>query len=132
MAEFRDEDGTTRLRGDFSGPIVVPDGENLFIDGTGGNHDVSFTAAGGDIGSISLVARDGGNFASVGIVGTDQRVNLFALAVVWRFANAAPADAALANGGFALWLDQTNGAGKLMVKAKTADGTVVTGSLNLT
>ncbi len=45
--------------------------------------------------------------------------------------NAAPADAAIAAGEAALWFDSTNGAGKLMVKAKTANGTVATGSVTL-
>jgi hypothetical protein len=45
--------------------------------------------------------------------------------------NTAPADADVATGEAALWFDKTNGAGKLMVKAKTADGTVVTGSVTL-
>lgn len=44
---------------------------------------------------------------------------------------AAPADGDLASSELSLWLDATNGAGKLMVKAKTANGTVVTGSLAL-
>lgn len=44
---------------------------------------------------------------------------------------AAPADAALVASEMALWLDATNGAAKLMVKAKQADGTVRTGSLAL-
>jgi len=44
---------------------------------------------------------------------------------------AAPADAELAAGEVALWLDATNGAGKLMVKAKTANGTVASGSVTL-
>lgn len=39
---------------------------------------------------------------------------------------AAPADAELAANEVALWLDATDGAGKLMVKAKTANGTVAT------
>jgi hypothetical protein len=45
--------------------------------------------------------------------------------------HAAPADAALENGDAAVWFDQTNGASKLMVKAKSANGTVVTGSVTL-
>jgi hypothetical protein len=45
--------------------------------------------------------------------------------------NAAPADADVATSEAMLWFDNTNGAGKLMVKAKTADGTVVTGSVVL-
>lgn len=46
--------------------------------------------------------------------------------------HAAPADGALNAGECALWFDQTNGAAKLMIKAKTADGTVVTGNVPLT
>jgi hypothetical protein len=45
--------------------------------------------------------------------------------------DAAPADAALAANQFTLWLDATNGAAKLMVKAKSANGTVVYGSVAL-
>jgi hypothetical protein len=43
----------------------------------------------------------------------------------------APADAELTAGEAAWWFDSSNGASKLMVKAKSADGTVVTGSLAL-
>lgn len=43
----------------------------------------------------------------------------------------APADGELAAGQVALWLDATNGAAKLMVKAKQADGTVRVGALAL-
>lgn len=52
--------------------------------------------------------------------------------MLFRGMNAAPASGDLAAGDFGLWLDSTNGAGKLMIKAKTADGTVVTGSVTLT
>jgi hypothetical protein len=45
--------------------------------------------------------------------------------------NAAPADAELVAGEATWWFDSTNGAAKLVVKAKTADGTVVTGSIPL-
>jgi hypothetical protein len=45
--------------------------------------------------------------------------------------HAAPADAALAAGECALWFDQTNGAAKLMVKAKQADGAVKTAAVAL-
>ncbi len=46
--------------------------------------------------------------------------------------NAAPADGDLNASEMALWFDDTNGAGKLMIKAKTANGTVVTGNVALT
>lgn len=45
--------------------------------------------------------------------------------------NSAPADAEIATGEAAYWFDSTNGAAKFMIKAKQADGTVVTGSVAL-
>jgi hypothetical protein len=45
--------------------------------------------------------------------------------------NAAPADADVSTSEMAIWFDNTNGASKLMVKAKQADGTVKTASLAL-
>ena len=44
---------------------------------------------------------------------------------------AAPADAELSASEVAYWFDDTNGAGKLMIKGKTANGTVVTGEVAL-
>ena len=44
---------------------------------------------------------------------------------------AAPADAQIANGEAAIWFDSANGAGKLKIKAKTANGTVVAGEVAL-
>lgn len=46
--------------------------------------------------------------------------------------NAAPADAEIAANQAFAWYDATNGAAFLKVRAKTADGTVVSGSLALT
>lgn len=43
----------------------------------------------------------------------------------------APADGELNPGELAFWFDPTNGAAKLMVKAKQADGTVRTAAVNL-
>jgi len=45
--------------------------------------------------------------------------------------NAAPDDAELTAGEATYWFDSTNGAAKFMIKAKQADGTVVTGSVAL-
>jgi hypothetical protein len=44
---------------------------------------------------------------------------------------AAPADGALSASQVALWFDDSNGVSKLMIKGKSADGTVVTGSVVL-
>jgi hypothetical protein len=46
--------------------------------------------------------------------------------------NSAPADAELAAGEVALWFDSTNGASKLKIKGKSANGTVATGEVALT
>ncbi|MDQ8050735.1 hypothetical protein [Luteibacter sp.] len=46
--------------------------------------------------------------------------------------NTVPADADIAAGQCFLWFDSTNGAAKLMIKAKQADGTVRSGSVALT
>lgn len=46
--------------------------------------------------------------------------------------NTAPADGDIAANELALWFDPTNGASKLMIKAKQADGTVKTASVALT
>jgi hypothetical protein len=45
-------------------------------------------------------------------------------------ANSAPADGDLAAGELYFWFDPTNGAPKLRAKAKQADGTVVTFTIN--
>jgi len=52
--------------------------------------------------------------------------------VVLNGANTGPDQDTLAAGELAFWFDSTNGAAKLMVRAKQADGTVVNGSVNLT
>jgi hypothetical protein len=50
---------------------------------------------------------------------------------IFNTLNSAPADGDLAPGECALWFDKTDGAGKVMFKGKSANGTVVTGSLSL-
>jgi hypothetical protein len=51
--------------------------------------------------------------------------------IVLRGVHAAPPDNTLAAGELALWFEQTDGAGKLKLKGKTANGTVVTGEVAL-
>lgn len=46
--------------------------------------------------------------------------------------HAAPDESVLRAGDLSFWFDDTDGAAKLMLKGKSANGTVVTGSVNLT
>jgi len=50
---------------------------------------------------------------------------------IFNTLNSAPADGDLAAGECALWFDKTDGAAKLMIKAKQNDGTVKTASIAL-
>ena len=50
---------------------------------------------------------------------------------IFTVLNAAPADADLSANQAMIWFDSTNGAAKLMIKGKTAGGTVVSGSVPL-
>jgi hypothetical protein len=100
---------------DGFGTIVLSD------DFTGGNLDLS--SAG-----ISL-HQNGGSIYRQNLDGT-AAVQLRSDGV-WFAVHAGPADGDLNPGDCVLWFDQTDGAAKLMVKAKTEDGTVVTGSLGL-
>lgn len=49
-----------------------------------------------------------------------------------RLSAAPPPDASITAGEVVLWFDSTNGAAKLQIKGKTADGTVVAGAVPLT
>lgn len=59
----------------------------------------------------------------LGAIHTDGAISTFASAV--------PTDGAVDTGEMVLWFDKTAGAAKLMVKARNAAGTVVTGSVAL-
>lgn len=64
--------------------------------------------------------------------GTAGLFRVTSQSLVFAGPNAAPDDGQLLPGWFALWFDSTNGAAKLMIKAKQANGTVVTGQISLT
>lgn len=140
--------------GTITDPLVIDvDNENLtalsVLSGTVGAGGTEITTDG--FGGVTLKGIGGntGYLDVVDTIDTDRRafvnssggfsVNDNTGAVTGRVspdglmtaAHAAPADGTLANGQAYLWFDQTNGAAKLMVKAKQANGTVVTGSLAL-
>lgn len=155
---FVDENGTTRLfaeihpepagtpfnGGTITGAITVaptvagteltitaPAGqvqEGIIYNGPPANGGQFFVRANGDIeidafGETQMIRAfdDGGSFiaGSAGGIGGSGM-------------NAAPATAGLSDGEYRLWFDKTNGAAKLMVIAKQADGTVRTGAIALT
>jgi hypothetical protein len=99
--------------------------ELLYADSAG---SWIFTGDASQAASLSFNSTLGTLFAA--FTGTDVvQVTQRAIFVLAR--TTAPADASLAAGQCALWLDDTNGASKFMVKAKSANGTVVTGSVTL-
>jgi len=67
--------------------------------------------------------------AAFGRSGAQTKLMVGGYIVIQR--HSAPADDDLAAGDMAIWFDQTNNAAKLMIKAKQADGTVKTGSVNV-
>jgi len=111
----------------------------LTVRGIGGQGELDITSDSGNA-SISLDAS-GTQQAAIGCTGDQaaiSRVNIdgtrysaLASEGIWLAVHSAPADGDLSAGELILWYDQTNGAAKLMVKAKQADGTVKTGSVNL-
>ena len=103
-------------------------GAFLNVDQTGG--DVAAT------GPAHTVQLNGHTASAKVLVSTGASVDPFVvnpLGYLLIGTNAAPADAALAAGQVALWFDSTNGVGatKLMVKGKSADGTVKTAAIVL-
>jgi hypothetical protein len=103
---------STPFQGHFD---IIEDGSGRPILNVGGASDPNG-------GSVNI-SRDG----SVTVAPTTTDVPALRLAQV----TAAPLDANLNPGEIAFWFDQTNGAAKLMIKAKQADGTVKTGQVAL-
>lgn len=91
---------------------------------------VANVASGADARSVKFTAEATTNMAVFDSGGaTALRVSTGGYLVVAL--NAAPADGALSAGECAVWFDSSNGAAKFMFKAKQADGTVKTGSVNV-
>lgn len=103
---------------------IYTDGRVTFLNESSLNTEALIVVDGGPLPSTAFIVAGARN-TSIGGVGTGGYLKM-------RSVNAAPADASLLAGDVALWLDATNGAAKLMVKAKQLDGTVRTGSLALT
>lgn len=112
----------------------------------GGAFSASFNNAGATTQNVLQAINFGAGVATLylqgvaGQTGDQMRIVDSATATQARFdkngvlmikRNTAPADADVNTGECAFWFDSTNGAAKLMFKAKQADGTVRTGSVAL-
>lgn len=98
---------------------VIADNVNEVISGVQVNGNFAVTALTATS-RLASIAQTNGKGVQVGKSG-ELIVNL----------TTAPPDADLGAGDLALWFDSTNGAAKLMVKAKQADGTVKTAAVAL-
>jgi hypothetical protein len=103
-------------------------GDSAAANGTGGGLYWNDLAAADGAQRLAAVTGSTGQF--IGVV--QDAAGQMRPVVLVLTNHSAPADGTIAAGDCALWFDQTNGAAKLMVKAKQADGTVRTGSLALT
>lgn len=122
-------EGATAQTNDIFG-AVSHGGQGIYV-GAGGQ--VSIAPDAGQV-SLAVAAGDAANdplnvTSALGAI--VMRVDVSG-AIATR-AHAAPADAAIASGECYLWFDQTDGAGntKLMVKGKSANGTVKTATILL-
>lgn len=119
---------------------VEDDDATIHVDGGSGTGGASLqaTADGGTVlatGPTHSVSLDGATASSKISAGTGATPSEFVvnpLGYLLIATNVAPADNALVANQMAIWFDPTNGAAKLMIKAKQADGTVKTGSVNVT
>lgn len=94
--------------------------------GTFGGASAAIGGHAGTHGQVTVGANESdgdGRFVEVIFYGTG--------AIIQSGLNVVPDSAVMAAGDFGIWLDDTNGASKLMIKAKQANGTVVTGSVTL-
>lgn len=114
-----DNGGSARFQAGDSGTPGLPGGNAFMQGGSGAALPSAFPG-----GRIDTYGGDG-----VALAGG---VKVTGRTFIVTGTTAVPADGDLAASQFALWLDATNGAASLRVKAKTADGTVVTATIPLT
>lgn len=119
-----DSNSKILLTNDFNNSTTFISPSSIFTDDGAGHltEIVQGSVVGTGTGSIrySSGAPDFLSLASVGPHGLQVGVHT------------APDDGDIQPGELFVWFDQTDGAAKLMLKAKTEDGTVVTGNVALT
>lgn len=147
--------------GDNTSGIIFGSGIDTQLYRSGeGALTLNGTGAGGNLYAAGGIIQTGGYFAANGNTGANRAIfgyanggnaagftcgssldvwlmrgsgtTLKSNAAYSTVKTSAPADSDLAAGEMAIWFDPTNGAAKLMVKAKETGGTVRTGSVSLT
>lgn len=103
---------------------------SVFTDGLGTDIATVVVANGAANQQVTLTGGVGSNLAEF-VAGGNTTLKVNPNGYLLVAINTAPADGDLAANQCALWFDATNGSAKLMFKAKQADGTVKTGSVNV-
>jgi hypothetical protein len=134
-------DAGVSVQEDYSVHIQNDDINNNILDVSTANGQTIFAISDFGVlinpdnpGATALTANYATNAQTVPVLdaeGINGSTRVFAKGHLVINNHAAPVDGDLAAGDCALWFDQTNGAAKLMVKAKQADGTVVTAAIAL-
>ena len=120
----------------YSNPVGTTSGACLAVGGTDDNSAIgSFIVGDASTLTKGIVARgkasQSGNLLEVQDSSANPLSGFTENGYFFTRKTSAPADAELSNGELALWFDSTNGAAKLMVKAKEAGGTVRTATVAL-
>lgn len=119
--------GQLTIAPDVSG--VIPLTLNV-LDAPSTEQDILQANAAGYVGTTATI-HAGGGFESYHPLGQKSLQSRFRGISLWS-ENSVPTDGDVIAREAVIWFDSTNGAAKLMIKAKTENGTVVTGSVNLT
>lgn len=120
-------DGTDILNFDPSGALYITSSAEETTPSL-----ISLNRGDNPVGEATIIRSSGGAFDRILCEHNGRGIfRVLSDGAILTASNSAPADNALLAGEMAIWFDDTNGASKLMIKAKQANGTVKTGSINV-
>ena len=119
------------IDGDGVYTFASDDEAQLIVEGTGNSRAFIQAVNTPTVTQASMFAGPSGGQINVTDATNADVAEISYILGVMTALHSAPADIDINSGMACLWFDQTNGASKLMVKAKSANGTVVTGSVAL-
>lgn len=127
---------TLLINGGLAASFQYNGGPKFFVGGDGTSVAVgTFKASAAGIGALAVAPFDSSQIYPIfGVWSNDFSAHYGGFNRNGYFHTkkaAAPSDGEIAAGELVLWFDPTNGAAKVMWKAKQADGTVRTGSVSL-